>query len=175
MNVATRPRRFEYASPRLSHRRMPTYEFRCPDGHDFERFFRKISDASSEFLCPTCGKIATRQISAGGGLLFKGSGFYLTDYGKNAHREAPAAVSGDGAKAESGKAESGIAESGKSESGKLESTTSKSGASEGGKSERGKSGSRSSESGSAAPKPESRAPAEPKTASTPPAKGKGES
>ena len=69
---------------------MPTYEYRCPEGHDFERFFRKISDAPAQVACPTCGKIGERQISAGAGLLFKGSGFYLTDYGRNAHRgEAP--------------------------------------------------------------------------------------
>ena len=67
---------------------MPTYEFRCPDGHQFEKFYRKISDATGEVLCPTCGKVAERQISAGAGLVFKGSGFYLTDYGKNAHRKA---------------------------------------------------------------------------------------
>jgi putative FmdB family regulatory protein len=67
---------------------MPTYEFRCPDGHVFDRFYRKMSDAVSEVACPECGKIATRQMSAGAGLLFKGSGFYLTDYGKNAHRGA---------------------------------------------------------------------------------------
>jgi putative FmdB family regulatory protein len=65
---------------------MPTYEFRCPDGHTFERFYRSISGAESEVACPECGKLATRQMSAGAGLLFKGSGFYLTDYGKNAHR-----------------------------------------------------------------------------------------
>lgn len=66
---------------------MPTYEFRCPDGHEFEKFYRKISDAKSELPCPVCGKVATRQVSGGAGLLFKGSGFYLTDYGKNAHRK----------------------------------------------------------------------------------------
>lgn len=67
---------------------MPTYEYRCPEGHDFERFYRKISDATAEVTCPECGKIAARIMSAGGGLLFKGSGFYLTDYGKNAHRSS---------------------------------------------------------------------------------------
>ena len=66
---------------------MPTYEFRCPDGHTFDRFFRKMSDAVAEVPCPECGKPAARQISGGSGLLFKGSGFYLTDYGKNAHRK----------------------------------------------------------------------------------------
>ena len=85
---------------------MPTYEFRCPDGHEFERFYRKISDAPSELACPDCGAVATRQLSAGAGLLFKGSGFYLTDYGKNAHRKgAPSGGKGEGGKGEGGKAE----------------------------------------------------------------------
>jgi putative FmdB family regulatory protein len=66
---------------------MPTYEFRCPDGHEFDKFYRKISDAPGELPCPVCGKTATRLVSGGAGLLFKGSGFYLTDYGKNAHRK----------------------------------------------------------------------------------------
>jgi len=73
---------------------MPTYEYRCPDGHTFERR-AKMSEAASELECPTCGKIATRQLSGGAGLVFKGSGFYLTDYGKNAHRgTAPDAANG---------------------------------------------------------------------------------
>jgi putative FmdB family regulatory protein len=67
---------------------MPAYEYRCPEGHDFERFFRTISAAESQVTCPECGKIAERRMSAGAGLLFKGSGFYLTDYGKNAHRSS---------------------------------------------------------------------------------------
>ena len=68
---------------------MPTYEFRCPDGHEFEKFYRSISGAESQAGCPVCGKPAERMMSAAG-FAFKGSGFYLTDYGKNAHRgEAP--------------------------------------------------------------------------------------
>src|SRR3954468_4767715 len=74
---------------------MPTYEYRCPAGHDFERFYRKISDAAPQVACPECGKIAERIMSAGAGLLFKGSGFYLTDYGKNAHRGGPAPTKSD--------------------------------------------------------------------------------
>lgn len=62
---------------------MPTYEFRCPTGHEFEKFYRSIGAAPIEVACPTCGKIAERLMSAGGGLLFKGSGFYITDYGKD--------------------------------------------------------------------------------------------
>ena len=73
---------------------MPTYEYRCPDGHTFERR-AKMSEAASELECPMCGKIATRQLSGGAGLVFKGSGFYLTDYGKNAHRgTAPETANG---------------------------------------------------------------------------------
>lgn len=76
---------------------MPTYEYRCPDGHEFERFYRKISDATPDVSCPVCGKPAERKLSAGAGLVFKGSGFYLTDYGKNAHRGGSAPnASGEG-------------------------------------------------------------------------------
>lgn len=81
---------------------MPTYEFRCPDGHEFEKFYRKISDAASELPCPVCGKVATRQVSGGAGLLFKGSGFYLTDYGKNAHRKGPSGGGGGGGEPKKG-------------------------------------------------------------------------
>jgi putative FmdB family regulatory protein len=93
---------------------MPTYDYRCPAGHDFEQFFRKISDASGELACPVCGAVAARRVSGGAGLLFKGSGFYLTDYGKNAHRKPGDTPKGDG-KSE-GKTES-KPESAKSESG----------------------------------------------------------
>jgi putative FmdB family regulatory protein len=75
---------------------MPTYDYRCQNGHDSEHFFRKISDAPSELSCPVCGAEAVRRVSGGAGLLFKGSGFYLTDYGKNAHRK-PAAADATGA------------------------------------------------------------------------------
>ena len=66
---------------------MPTYEFTCPNGHDFEKFFRTISGGASELPCPVCGAIAVRKISAGAGLMFKGSGFYITDYGKDGKKD----------------------------------------------------------------------------------------
>lgn len=78
---------------------MPTYEYRCPNGHDFERFFRSISTAQGEVACPTCGLVGARRMSAGAGLLFKGSGFYITDYGKDGkkdQRSAPAKADGGG-------------------------------------------------------------------------------
>jgi putative FmdB family regulatory protein len=88
---------------------MPTYEYRCPEGHDFERFFRSISAAEPQVACPVCGKVAERRMSAGAGLLFKGSGFYLTDYGKNAHRtsgSAPKSEGGASSSSESGSSSS---------------------------------------------------------------------
>lgn len=60
---------------------MPTYEYQCPAGHEFE-LFQRISDRPRA-KCPTCGRVAARKISGGAGLIFKGSGFYITDYGKD--------------------------------------------------------------------------------------------
>lgn len=75
---------------------MPTYEFRCPSGHDFEKFYRSIGTAVAVVPCPSCGKIAERQLSAGAGLLFKGSGFYITDYGKDGKKpQGQPAVAGE--------------------------------------------------------------------------------
>jgi putative FmdB family regulatory protein len=56
---------------------MPTYEYECPEGHAFEKF-QKITD-KPRTKCPVCGKAATRKISGGAGLVFRGSGFYITD------------------------------------------------------------------------------------------------
>jgi putative FmdB family regulatory protein len=62
---------------------MPTYEYRCPEGHEFEHFFSTIGRSKEVMPCPSCGREAQRLISGGAGLLFKGSGFYITDYGKD--------------------------------------------------------------------------------------------
>lgn len=125
---------------------MPTYEYRCPEGHDFEKFVQKISLASAELPCPVCGKIASRRISAGGGLVFKGSGFYITDYGKDgkkdlranaasassSDRQSPGSKSGDGAsssqsdasKSEPSKSDASKGDSSKGESSKADSSKS---------------------------------------------------
>ena len=60
---------------------MPTYEYECPSGHLFEKFQRMTDKPRAK--CPVCGKRGTRKISGGAGLVFKGSGFYITDYGKD--------------------------------------------------------------------------------------------
>jgi putative FmdB family regulatory protein len=75
---------------------MPTYEYLCPGGHHFE-LVQRITD-KARAKCPTCGKPAERRISGGAGLIFKGSGFYITDYGKDGkgpRKEAPADSGGD--------------------------------------------------------------------------------
>ena len=58
---------------------MPTYEYKCPAGHVFEKFYPTMND-QRRVKCPTCGKLGERLISGGTGLVFKGSGFYITDY-----------------------------------------------------------------------------------------------
>ena len=82
---------------------MPTYEFRCEAGHSFDRFL-KMSEAPMELACAVCGEPAQRQMSGGAGLVFKGSGFYLTDYGR-AGQKPPASeaatVGGDSKPADS--------------------------------------------------------------------------
>jgi putative FmdB family regulatory protein len=60
---------------------MPTYEYRCEKGHEFE-VFQRMSEPPVE-SCIKCGATAERLLSAGGGLIFKGSGFYITDYARS--------------------------------------------------------------------------------------------
>jgi len=87
---------------------MPTYEFRCPLGHQFERFYRTMGTAEAQAACPECGQLSERLVSGGAGLVFKGSGFYLTDYGKDAHKKkAPSESKSEGAKADSGSSSGG--------------------------------------------------------------------
>lgn len=60
---------------------MPTYDYECSKcGHKFEHF-QKMSDEPVS-KCPKCGKRAHRLIGGGLGIIFKGSGFYETDYKK---------------------------------------------------------------------------------------------
>ena len=62
---------------------MPTYEYRCKScGYEFEEF--QTMSADPLIMCPKCAKPALKRLmSSGAGLIFKGSGFYLTDYKKS--------------------------------------------------------------------------------------------
>ncbi|MBL8958776.1 MAG: hypothetical protein JNJ98_02905 [Gemmatimonadetes bacterium] len=82
---------------------MPTYQFRCPDGTIVERIF-KISEVPATIPVPNGEGEAVRIISGGAGLIFKGSGFYITDYGKDGKKDQREATKGDATKSEGSKA-----------------------------------------------------------------------
>ncbi len=66
---------------------MPTYEYECLRcGHAFEKF-HSIS-APPPKRCPKCRGKVRRRIGMGAGLLFKGSGFYITDYRSEGYKKA---------------------------------------------------------------------------------------
>ncbi|MSR65381.1 MAG: zinc ribbon domain-containing protein [Verrucomicrobiae bacterium] len=68
---------------------MPTYEYACQKcGHQFEQF--QLISAKSLSRCPKprCKGKVKRLLSTGGGLIFKGSGFYTTDYRSSGYKEA---------------------------------------------------------------------------------------
>lgn len=92
--------------------KVPTYEFTCPKGHDFDKFFRSMASAPMVVPCPVCGKPADRQMSAGTGLIFHGTGFYITDYGKDGKKEQKRHIHRDIDAKKDFAAESGSAESG---------------------------------------------------------------
>ena len=73
---------------------MPTYDYKCDAcNHQWEEF--QSIKASPTKKCPSCGKSkARRQIGGGAGLIFKGSGFYLTDYRSDSYKKAAEASSG---------------------------------------------------------------------------------
>ncbi len=68
---------------------MPTYEYKREDGTVFE-VLQSMSDEPLK-VCPTTGQPVKRMISGGTGLLFKGSGFYVTDY-KNGNKKGKNSV-----------------------------------------------------------------------------------
>ena len=71
---------------------MPTYDYRCPNGHQFE-VFQRISAAPGA-ACPDCGEDSERMISGGAGLIFKGEGFYITDYRSEDYKKKASSESG---------------------------------------------------------------------------------
>src|SRR5262249_14950586 len=73
-----------------------------------------ISSAEAELPCPTCGRPAERQVSGGAGLLFKGSGFYITDYGKDGKKDQKSTKPEGGGSSEQKGEGSGAEKGGKS-------------------------------------------------------------
>lgn len=71
---------------------MPTYEYRREDGTTFEIDQRITAPALK--TCPTTNQPVTRLISRGAGLVFKGSGFYITDYARAGSRNSEKETTG---------------------------------------------------------------------------------
>jgi putative FmdB family regulatory protein len=70
---------------------MPTYEYECPKGHRFD-VFQRMTDKPVA-TCPKCKARARRKISGGAGFLFKGEGFYITDYRSEDYKKRASAES----------------------------------------------------------------------------------
>ncbi len=95
---------------------MPTYDYVCGACGAAHEIFQAITE-SPKRKCPACKKPKLeRRIGAGAGFLFKGSGFYLTDYRSKSYAE--------GKKADTAAGESPSKDAGKTESTKSESTKS---------------------------------------------------
>jgi len=76
---------------------VPTYTYRCSNGHDFE--LKQTFSAATKQPCPQCGVVARRTINPVG-VVYKGSGFYTTDYARkasNGSESAPSSTSTAGA------------------------------------------------------------------------------
>ena len=84
---------------------MPIYEYRCPNGHLFERFQSMTAPAPEK--CDECGAAPVELVLCPVAIHYKGSGFYTTDYGKGKAKK-----DGDGGSSggESGKTDSKPAE-----------------------------------------------------------------
>ena len=96
---------------------MPTYQYRCNEcSHEFSEFQSITAEPLS--TCPECGGAVQRLISGGAGFLFKGDGFYTTDYRSENYKQAEKAdrdssssgsdgSKSDGAKADGAKSDGG--------------------------------------------------------------------
>ena len=85
---------------------MPTYEYRCKScGHTFEKF--QSMTARPVRRCPRCGKAVERLIGTGAGVIFKGSGFYETDYRSESYRQDAKKDNGSGSGSSSSDSKAG--------------------------------------------------------------------
>jgi putative FmdB family regulatory protein len=89
---------------------MPTYEYDCGACGATLEFFQSMSE-SPKRKCPKCGKSKlTRRIGTGAGILFRGSGFYQTDYRSSSYKqgaEAEQKTSGGSAPKDAGQGGAG--------------------------------------------------------------------
>lgn len=126
---------------------MPTYEYRCTScGHEFE-VFQKMTDPPKK-RCPECRSKVEKKLSAGAGLIFKGSGFYITDYRSDDYKKrakSDSAESGSGAAKPEGSSTKSEGSSSE-KSGKPDGKSS--GKSEGKQDQKGSSGTKSAKSDS---------------------------
>ncbi len=95
---------------------MPTYDYMCDAcGHQFEQF--QSITAGPLKKCPECGRMQLKRLlGTGAGIIFKGSGFYETDYRSDSYKKAaesekPKTETGDGKSADSKKTETKSADS----------------------------------------------------------------
>jgi putative FmdB family regulatory protein len=72
---------------------VPTYEYRCPNGHLFDVF--KSMNAPAPDVCPVCGEGPVEVVLHPVAVHFKGSGFYSTDYGRGGKRKNETSRDGD--------------------------------------------------------------------------------
>ncbi|MFQ5600382.1 MAG: FmdB family zinc ribbon protein [Candidatus Krumholzibacteriia bacterium] len=79
---------------------MPTYDYECENGHRFETFQSMKDEPLTE--CVDCGGKAKRLIGPGAGFLFKGDGFYVTEYRSKEYKEKAKAESGKSKPSDSG-------------------------------------------------------------------------
>jgi putative FmdB family regulatory protein len=87
---------------------VPIYEYRCPNGHHFERFQAMTAPAPEE--CDVCGASPVELVLYPVAIHYKGSGFYTTDYGKGKDAKPKDGDGGGSSGGDSGKTESKPAE-----------------------------------------------------------------
>ena len=104
---------------------MPTYEYECQKcGHEFEAFQSITAEPLTRCNADGCKGKVQRLIGAGAGLLFKGSGFYITDYRSEGYKSAAKADRSEGSgKGEGGGEKSGSKSKGESSSGTASKST----------------------------------------------------
>ena len=107
---------------------MPTYEYECDKcGHIFEEFQSITAEPLKKCTKPECGGDVHRLLSPGAGFIFKGSGFYITDYRSDSYKKA---ANKDTSSSSSSSSESSSSTSGSSSSSKSDSSSSSSGKSD---------------------------------------------